>query len=103
MQIFILLGKENILWNHYNKILFVATLFWEECEDEIHTPEMGTWESTRTPEASKFDCRGQNTSHWNVLYIIGKISKHTCQKWAFMSHLDIYSTSYVKKKGRELN
>ncbi len=32
---------------------------------------MGTWESSETLEISKFDCRGQNTSHWGVLYIIG--------------------------------
>ncbi len=42
----------------------VATLLLEEWEDDIHTPEMGTWESTGTPKTSKFDFKGQNTSHW---------------------------------------
>jgi hypothetical protein len=74
-----------------------------ECDYEIHTLEMGTWESIETPETSEFDCKGQNTSHWGVLYIIGKLSKHRCQKWACISHLDIYSTSYDKKKSREKN
>jgi len=37
--------------------------FWEECEDDIHTPEMGTWESSETLETSEFDYRVQNTSH----------------------------------------
>jgi len=74
-----------------------------ECEDEIHIPEMRTWGSSGTPEISKFDYRGQNTSHWGNLYIIGKILKFRCRKWAFMGHLDIYSTSYSKKKGRESN
>jgi hypothetical protein len=74
-----------------------------ECEDETHIPEMGIWESQRTPKISEFDCRGQNTSHWGVLYIIEKLSKCRCQKWAHMSHLDIYNTSYGKKKGRESN
>jgi hypothetical protein len=64
---------------------------------------MGTWESTRTPETSKLNGRYQNTSHWGVFYIIGKLSKCRCQKWVCMSHLDIYSTSYDKKKGRESN
>jgi hypothetical protein len=82
---------------------FVTTPLWEECEYEIHTPKMGTWESARTPKTSKFDCRGQNTLHWGVLYIIGKISKRRCRKWARMSHLDIWNTSYGKKKGRESN
>ncbi len=34
-----------------------------ECEDDTHTLEMGTWESFGTLETSKFDCKGQNTSH----------------------------------------
>jgi hypothetical protein len=66
-------------------------------------PEMGTWESTKTPETLEFDCRGQNTLHWSVFYIIRKLSKCRCRKWAYMNHLDICSTSYGKKKGRELN
>jgi len=74
-----------------------------ECEDETHTPEMGTWESSRTPEILEFDCKGQKTSHWDVLYIIGKLLKCRCRKWARVSHLDICSTSYGKKKGQESN
>ncbi len=53
-----------------------------ECEDETHTLEMGTWESSGTSESSEFDCKGQNTSHWGVFYIIGKLSKCRCPKWA---------------------
>jgi hypothetical protein len=74
-----------------------------ECEDEIPTPEMGTWESSGTPEILEFDCRGQNASHWGVLYIIGKLLKCRCWKWPHMGHLDIFSTSYGKKKGWESN
>jgi hypothetical protein len=33
------------------------------CEDEIRTPEMGTWESSGTFETLEFDCRDQNTLH----------------------------------------
>jgi len=60
-------------------------------------------EDLRTPEILKFDCKGQNTSHWGVLYIIEKLLKCRCRKWAHMGHLDIYSTCYSKKKGRESN
>jgi len=81
----------------------VATPLLEECEDDTHTPEMETWESSETPKTSKFDCRGQNTSPWSAIYIIGKLSKCRCWKWPCMSHLDIYSTSYGKKKGHESN
>ncbi len=73
----------------------------KECEDDIHNPEMGTWESSRTPENSELDCRGQNTSRRGVLYIVEKLLKRRCQKWPRMSHSDICSTSYVQKKGRE--
>jgi len=74
-----------------------------KCEDETHILEIGTWESFGTPKILKFDCMGPNTLHWGVLYIIGKPSKFRCWKWVCMGHLDIYSTCYGKKKGRESN
>jgi hypothetical protein len=40
----------------------VATPLLEECEDDTHTPKMGTWESSETPKTSKLNCKGQNTS-----------------------------------------
>jgi hypothetical protein len=46
-----------------------------ECEDETCIPKMGIWESFGTPKISEFDYRGQNTSYWSVLYIIGKLLK----------------------------
>jgi hypothetical protein len=61
---------------------------------------MRTWEFAKTPETSEFDCRGQNTLHCGILYIIGKLSKRRCRKWARMNHLDIYNTTYDKKKVR---
>jgi hypothetical protein len=64
---------------------------------------MGTWESSGAPETSELDCRGQNTSHWSVLYIIGNLSKCRCRKSSRMGHLDICSISYGKRKGRESN
>jgi hypothetical protein len=41
--------------------------------------------------------------HWGVFYIFGKVLKCKCPKWLRMSHLDIFSTSYGWKKGREPN
>jgi hypothetical protein len=75
----------------------------KECEDDIHTFEMGTWESFGSPENSELDCRGQNTSLWGVIYIVGKVLKRICRKWPRMNHSDICSTSYVRKKGQESN
>jgi hypothetical protein len=38
-----------------------------------------------------------------VIYIIRKLLKLKCLKWARMTHLDIWNTSYGQKKGRESN
>jgi hypothetical protein len=87
-----------------NQISFtVATPLWVKCGDEIHTPKSGNLESSGTPENSEFDFWGQNTSHWSVLYTIGKVLKCRCPKWPRMNHLDICSPSYGQKKGRESN
>jgi len=85
-----------------NWVQAVTTPLLEDCEDDTHTPEMGTWESSRTLEISEFDWKGQNTSPWSV-DVIEKLLKCRCRKWPHMSHLDIYSISYGKKKGRESN
>ncbi len=50
-------------------------------------------------DSRNFRVRLQGSKHRGVLYIIGKLSKCRCRKWARMSHLDICSTSYGKKKG----
>jgi hypothetical protein len=80
----------------------------EECERvwkwRLTLPnELPFWEleSQWTLEPLKSNCKGQNTSHWRVLYIIEKLLKFRCLKWACMTHLDIYNTSYGKKKGQE--
>jgi len=88
--------KYKTHWNFIQPSTSVATLLWENVRMKLTLPKVGTWESFGTLEIS-----GQNISHWGVLYIIGKILKCRCRKWPFMGHLDIYSTSYGKKKGRE--
>jgi hypothetical protein len=65
--------------------------------------EMGTWESSEILKTLEFNCRDQNTSPWGIIYIIGKLLKFRCRKWAHMGHLDISSINYDKKKGRESN
>jgi hypothetical protein len=37
--------------------------------------------------------------NWGVLYIIRNWLKYTCFKWACMTHLNIWNTSYGQKKG----
>ncbi len=56
-----------------------------------------------TPKTSEFDCRNQKTLPWGVFHVIGNLLKCRCLKWPCMSHLDICSTSYGKKKARVSN
>ncbi len=72
-------------------------------EDDTHTSKMGTWESSWIPENSEFHCRGQNTLSWSVFYTVEKVLKWKCRKWPRMSHSNIYSKSYGRKKGQESN
>jgi len=60
-------------------------------------------ESSRTPECSELDSKAQNTSHWGVLSVIGKVLKRRYRKWPRIGHLDICSPSYGQKKGQESN
>jgi len=71
-----------------------------------HTPErVPLWEleSRWTPKFLEGDCRGQTSMDWGVSYIIGKFLECRCLKWACISHLDIWNTSYGQKKGQESN
>ncbi len=60
-------------------------------------------ESSGTPECSELDSKAQNTSHWSVLGVVGKVLKRRYRKWPPIGHSDIYSPSYGQKKGRESN
>jgi hypothetical protein len=62
-----------------------------------------SWSPKRTPESSERDYRGQNSSTRTVPYIIGQLLKRICLKWACITHLDIWNTSYGQKKGQKSN
>jgi hypothetical protein len=64
---------------------------------------VGSWSPEWIPKSSERDSRGQNSLTWKVTYIIGNTLKCRCLKWARIPRLDIYNTSYGKKKGRESN
>ncbi len=74
-----------------------------KCEDETRTHKIGDLESSGTLECLEFDSKAQNTSHWSVLGVIGKVLKCKCPKWPRIDHLDICNPSYEQKKGRESN
>jgi len=60
-------------------------------------------ESSRTSECLEFNGKAQNTSHWGVLGVIGKVLKRRYRKWPRIGHLDMCRPSYGQKKGRESN
>ncbi len=65
--------------------------------------KVGGLESSGTPECSKLDSKAQNTSHWSIFDVIGKVLKRRYRKWPRIGHSDIYNPSYGQKKGRESN
>ncbi len=87
----------NYMW------LFVATPLWPSVGVKPNTSKVGDLESSGTPECLEFDKKAQNTSHWGVLSVIGKVLNRTYRKWPRIGHLDICSPSYGQKKGRESN
>jgi hypothetical protein len=69
------------------------------------TKELPLWEleSQWTLESSEGDCRGQNSMAWGIAYIVENLLEFRCLKWAHITHLDIWKTSYGQKKSRESN
>ncbi len=65
--------------------------------------KVGDLEPSGTLECLEFNSKAQNTSHWNVLGVIGKVLKRRYLKWPCIGHLDICSPSYGQKKGWESN
>jgi hypothetical protein len=45
-----------------------ATPLLEECEDDIHTPEMGIWVSSEILETLEFDCKVKTS--WIMVFFI---------------------------------
>jgi hypothetical protein len=65
--------------------------------------KVGGLEPSGIPECLELNSKAQNTSHWGVLGVIGKVLKRRYRKCPCIGHSDIYSPSYGQKKGRESN
>jgi len=89
--------------NQIVNLIPVATPLWPSVGVKPNTPKVGDLESSGTLECLEFDSKAQNTSHWGVLSVIGKVLKCRYRKWPRIGHLDICSSSYGQKKGRESN
>jgi hypothetical protein len=55
--------------------LGVATPLWPSVGVKPNTSKVEDLESSRTPECLDFNSKAQNTSHWGVLGVIGKVLK----------------------------
>jgi len=81
----------------------VATPLWPSVGVKPNTCKVGDLESSGTPECSELDSKGQNTSHWGVLGVIGKVLKLRYRKCPRIGNSDICNSSYGQKNGRESN
>jgi hypothetical protein len=109
------LGEENMVEELGNKMqmenILIFRIEWRMSQPHFGqvwgwSPtlgKVGDLESFGTPECLELDRKAQNTLHWNVLGVIGKVLKRRYRKWPRISHLDICSSSYGQKKGRETN
>jgi hypothetical protein len=97
----------NFKWARLKKSVSVlhsvATLTWPSVGVKPNTWKSWDLESTWTPECSELNSKGQNTSHWGVLGVIGKVLKRRYRKCPRIGNSDICSPSYGQKKGRESN
>ncbi len=83
-------------------MITVATLLWPSVGVKPNTWKSRELESSGTPECLELDSKGQNTSHWGVLGVIGKVLKRRYRKCPRILDLDICRPSYGQKKGRPL-
>jgi hypothetical protein len=67
------------------------------------TPTLGSWSPDGLSNFQNAIARVKTQSSWINFYIIRNLLKRRCLKWACMTHLDIWNTSYGQKKGRESN
>jgi hypothetical protein len=67
------------------------------------TPIVGIWSPKWIPKPSEGNWKGQTPLVWRIIYIIGKLLRLECLKWAYMTHLNIWNTSYGQMKGWESN
>jgi hypothetical protein len=84
-------------------VMNVATPLWPTEGVKPNTSKVGDLESFGILECLELNNKTQNTSHWGVLGVIGKVSKRKYRKWPRIGHSNICSPSYGQKKGRESN
>jgi hypothetical protein len=92
----------RLYWSLWLAMIIVATLLEKSVKMRL---TLSKWGFGSPPGLSKVQSSiaRVKTPRIRAFFIIGKLSKCRCQKWARLSHLDICITSYGQKKGRESN
>jgi hypothetical protein len=90
-------------WESLHMLPGVQRVWGHEPSHSQVNSHVGNWIPERTPEFLERDCRDQNSSPWRIIYIIGKLLKCGFLKWAIITHLNIFNTSYGQKKSQESN
>ncbi len=91
------------LQNKWVNNIDVAPLLWPSVGVKPNIWKSWDLESSGTPECSELNSKGQNTLHWGVLGVVGKVLKLKYRKCHRIGNSDICSPSYGQKKGRESN
>jgi hypothetical protein len=86
-----------------HNMVIVAPLLWPSVGVKPNTWKKWDLESFGTPKCLELDSKGQNTSHWGVLGVLGKVLKPRYRKCPRIGNSDISSPIYGQKKGRESN
>jgi hypothetical protein len=90
-------------WEPHHMLLGVQKVWGNEPSHSQVNSHVGSWSPKWSPKSLERDCMGLNPFPWRVIYIIGKLLKCRCLKWARIAHLDIWNTSYGQKKSWESN
>jgi hypothetical protein len=82
----------------------VATLLWPSVGVKPNTwKKMRIWSPPRLPNVQSSTARPKTPRIEVFLVSLEKVLKRRCRKWPRIGHLDIFSSSYGQKKGRESN
>jgi hypothetical protein len=84
-------------------LLGVQRMWGNEPSHSQVNSHVGSWSPKWTLGSSECNFKGKYSFYGKIIYIIGKLLKHKCLKWAHIAHLDIWNKSYEQKKGRESN
>jgi hypothetical protein len=88
-------------WESHHMLSRVQRVWENEPSHSQMNSHCGSWSPKWISKILERNFRGQRPLVWKVFYIIRNLLKPRYVKWAYMTHLDIWNTSYGQKKGQE--